>query len=34
MHIAGKRDSEYRLTEAGNELRPIIEAIGVWGHYD
>jgi DNA-binding HxlR family transcriptional regulator len=35
MHIAGKRDPgvlEYRLTEAGNELRPIIEAIGVWGH--
>jgi DNA-binding HxlR family transcriptional regulator len=24
--------SEYRLTEAGLELRPIIEAIGVWGH--
>ncbi len=23
---------EYRLSEAGNELRPIIEAIGVWGH--
>ena len=23
---------EYRLTEAGWELRPIIEAIGVWGH--
>lgn len=23
---------EYRLTEAGNELRPIIEAIGAWGH--
>jgi len=23
---------EYRLTEAGSELRPIIEAIGVWGH--
>ena len=23
---------EYRLTEAGRELRPIIEAIGVWGH--
>jgi DNA-binding HxlR family transcriptional regulator len=35
MRVAGKRDSgvlEYRLTEAGNELRPIIEAIGVWGH--
>jgi DNA-binding HxlR family transcriptional regulator len=22
---------EYRLTEAGRELRPIIEAVGVWG---
>jgi DNA-binding HxlR family transcriptional regulator len=22
---------EYRLTEAGEELRPIIEAVGVWG---
>jgi DNA-binding HxlR family transcriptional regulator len=34
-HSSGKRDSgalEYRLTEAGNQLRPIIEAIGVWGH--
>ncbi len=35
MRIAAERESgvlEYRLTEAGNELRPIIEAIGVWGH--
>ena len=35
MHIAAEREPgvlEYRLTEAGNELRPIIEAIGVWGH--
>jgi DNA-binding HxlR family transcriptional regulator len=34
-HVAAERESgalEYRLTEAGNELRPIIEAIGVWGH--
>jgi len=23
---------EYRLTPAGQELRPIIESIGVWGH--
>ena len=23
---------EYRLTKAGDELAPIIEAIGVWGH--
>ena len=23
---------EYRLTEAGEELRPVIEAIGIWGH--
>lgn len=35
MHIAAECESgvlEYRLTEAGKELRPIIEAIGVWGH--
>ncbi len=35
VHIAAERESgvlEYRLTDAGNELRPIIEAIGVWGH--
>jgi len=35
MHIAADHEAgvqEYRLTEAGNELRPIIEAIGVWGH--
>jgi len=23
---------EYRLTDAGSELRPVIEAIGLWGH--
>jgi DNA-binding HxlR family transcriptional regulator len=23
---------EYHLTEAGKELKPIIEAVGVWGH--
>ena len=23
---------EYRLTEAGMELRPVIEAVGAWGH--
>jgi DNA-binding HxlR family transcriptional regulator len=23
---------EYRLTEAGRELKPVIEAIGCWGH--
>lgn len=29
---AGRGDGfEYRLTEAGRELRPIIEAVGVWG---
>jgi DNA-binding HxlR family transcriptional regulator len=22
---------EYRLTEAGKDLRPIVEAVGVWG---
>lgn len=35
VHIAAEREPgvlEYRLTESGNELRPIIEAIGVWGH--
>lgn len=33
--VAAERDSgvhEYHLTEAGTELRPIIEAIGAWGH--
>ena len=24
--------SEYRLTAAGEDLKPIIEAVGVWGH--
>lgn len=35
MRIAAEREPgvlEYRLTEAGRELRPIIESIGVWGH--
>ena len=35
MRIAAEREPgvhEYRLTQAGMELRPIIEAIGVWGH--
>jgi len=35
MHIAAQGESgalEYRLTEAGGEMRPIIESIGVWGH--
>ena len=35
MRVAAEREPgvhEYRLTEAGTELRPIIEAIGVWGH--
>jgi len=35
IHIAAGREPgvhEYRLTEAGSELRPVIEAIGVWGH--
>ncbi|MBU6458635.1 MAG: helix-turn-helix transcriptional regulator [Bradyrhizobium sp.] len=33
--ISAKREPglhEYHLTEAGKELRPIIEAVGVWGH--
>ncbi len=35
MRVAAERESgfhEYHLTEAGKELRLIIEAIGVWGH--
>lgn len=35
MRVAAGREPgvlEYRLTEAGEELRPVIEAIGVWGH--
>lgn len=35
MRVAAAREPgvlEYRLTEAGDELRPVIEAIGVWGH--
>jgi DNA-binding HxlR family transcriptional regulator len=35
MRVAAEREPgvlEYRLTDAGKELRPIIEAIGVWGH--
>lgn len=33
--VAAEREPgvlEYRLTEAGMELRPIVETIGVWGH--
>mgnify|MGYP000190694843 CR=1 FL=1 len=33
--VASKRDRdvmEYRLTDAGRELAPIVQAIGVWGH--
>jgi DNA-binding HxlR family transcriptional regulator len=31
--IAGEPDAyEYRLTGSGEELRPVIEAIGLWGH--
>jgi DNA-binding HxlR family transcriptional regulator len=35
IRVAAEREPgvhEYHLTEAGTELRPIIEAIGVWGH--
>jgi DNA-binding HxlR family transcriptional regulator len=35
MRVAAAREPgvlEYRLTDAGQELRPVIEAIGVWGH--
>jgi DNA-binding HxlR family transcriptional regulator len=31
VDVAGRSGSEYRLTRAGEELRPIIEAIGHWG---
>ena len=30
--VAGSRLHEYRLTPAGEELRPIIVALAVWGH--
>jgi DNA-binding HxlR family transcriptional regulator len=31
--VPGESDvHEYRLTRAGRELKPVIEAIGVWGH--
>jgi DNA-binding HxlR family transcriptional regulator len=31
--VAGETDLfEYRLTEAGRALKPVIEAIGCWGH--
>jgi DNA-binding HxlR family transcriptional regulator len=35
VRVPSERDPgvfEYRPTEGGRELRPIIEAIGVWGH--
>jgi DNA-binding HxlR family transcriptional regulator len=32
MEAAGKRGSEYRLTGAGEDLKPIIVALGLWGH--
>ena len=35
VRVAAEREAgvlEYRLTEAGMELRPIVETIGVWGH--
>ena len=35
VRVAAERETglfEYRPTEAGIELRPIIEAIGIWGH--
>jgi DNA-binding HxlR family transcriptional regulator len=31
LEVAGKQGTEYRLTAAGEELRPIIESIGHWG---
>ncbi len=30
--VKGTRAHEYRLTAAGNELRPIIAGLAVWGH--
>lgn len=29
--VPGAKHDEYRLTRAGEELRPIVEALGVWG---
>ncbi len=29
--VPGRRNREYHLTPAGEELRPIIEGLGVWG---
>jgi DNA-binding HxlR family transcriptional regulator len=29
--VAGEREKSYRLTEAGRELRPIVEELGRWG---
>lgn len=28
----GRRGSAYELTQAGHELRPLVERMGVWGH--
>ncbi len=30
--VEGSRDSRYELTQAGLELRPIVELMGAWGH--
>ncbi len=33
IRIAGKKgDRSYHLTDAGSELRPIVELLGAWGH--
>ncbi len=32
ISASGKRATEYRLTEAGVELKPIVVALGLWGH--
>lgn len=29
--VGVRKDAEYHLTEAGQELRPVIEALGFWG---
>jgi DNA-binding HxlR family transcriptional regulator len=30
-HAGVRKNAQYRLTEAGQELRPIVEALGFWG---
>ena len=32
LSLSGNRNYEYRLTESGEELRPLILGFGTWGH--